>query len=112
MSIPTIPRPLSPRQRENFAAKFEQGGMDECWPWLAGKDGNGYPRFSVGSEVEPGLYGPRKIEYAHRVAWALAHGETLPAKPYGVSHKCQRRDCVNPAHLQVSRPGRVAAGEE
>ena len=110
MNIPLIPRPLSPKQRANFATKFTQGDPEGCWIWQAGKDGNGYPRFSVGSEKEPELYGPRKVEYAHRLAWALCHDGKLPAKPYGVSHKCQRRDCVNPAHLQVSKLGRVAVG--
>lgn len=112
MSVPLKSLPLSLRQRMNFASKYAEGAPDECWIWQAGKDGNGYPRFSVGSGKEPEIYGPRKIEYGHRIAWALAHDHMLPARPYGVSQTCGRRDCLNPAHLTLSRPGRPAADEE
>jgi hypothetical protein len=38
------------------------------------------------------------MEYAHRVAWELAHGQTLAPDGY-VLHTCDVRACVNPAHL-------------
>lgn len=36
--------------------------------------------------------------YAHRVVYAAAHGG-LPARGHDVSHLCDRKDCVNVAHL-------------
>jgi hypothetical protein len=47
--------------------------------------------------------GRQHTEYAHRVAYVLAHGDI----PQGavVMHSCDVRNCVNPAHLSLGDQG-------
>ena len=61
---------------------------DGCWPWLAALNHGGYGVFSDG-----------RYERAHRYSWKL-HNGTIP-DGLCVLHSCDRRDCVNPAHLRV-----------
>lgn len=59
------------------------GSSDECWPWLKGKDKDGY------GQVDHGR--------SHRAAWALTHGPIRPG--LCVLHRCDNPPCCNPAHL-------------
>jgi hypothetical protein len=70
---------------ERFWAKVERG--DGCWLWTACIARNGYGQFGVSR---------RRIEYAHRISFCLAHGRWPSAC---VLHRCDVRNCVNPAHL-------------
>jgi len=73
--------------RERFLAKFEQGNLVECWPWLGVKDGKGYGEIWDGS----------KMLKAHRVSWSIFTG----SEPRGIiHHKCGNPACVNPAHMK------------
>jgi hypothetical protein len=83
-------RPLA----ERFWAKVDRRGPDECWPWLGCKRPLGYGSFSVSSYRTVG---------AHRVAYELAHGATLPSKSSWlcIDHLCRTPSCVNPRHLEL-----------
>lgn len=73
-----------------FWSKVDKGGgLNACWPWLAGTDGEGYGCFQ---KLEP-----RKLRtQAHRVAWELVHG--APGAMH-VLHRCDNPPCCNPEHL-------------
>lgn len=80
---------------ERFWSKVERRGPDDCWLWTGKLKPNGYGRIRVNK--------PRRMEYAHRVAYELLVGPI----PDGleVDHVrdrgCQHRHCVNPAHLEA-----------
>lgn len=77
-----------------FWAKVKIGKSNECWPYQAGRDKNGYGVVCDGK---------RKIG-AHRVAFILTKGK--PKKGIEVTHDCDNPPCCNPAHLI----GRTKAG--
>lgn len=63
-------------------------GMTPCWEWDGLRDRRGYGR----------LWDGERVQAAHRVAYALAHG----TEPGGhVLHQCDNPPCVNPDHLTV-----------
>lgn len=74
-------------------ARFRQyvgePGPDGCQEWLGTRAPQGYGLFRVGDSK----YG------AHRVAYALAHGETPTDRL--VLHSCDNKGCVNFAHLHL-----------
>jgi hypothetical protein len=63
-----------------------------CWDWTAsrrgGHAGGMYGAFSVG----------RRMEYAHRIAFALFHRRRMRSDRDGC-HKCDRHLCCNPSHV-------------
>lgn len=73
-----------------FWNKAAIGAPDECWPWQAHRDRKGYGRIQVG----------RFSERAHRMAWQLANGQSIPPGQL-VRHCCDNPCCVNPAHLRL-----------
>lgn len=72
-----------------FWSKVDVRADDECWPWLGYLNEKGYGRF----------YKSSKNHSAHRFAVMLSGREI----PDGMvcDHLCRRRDCVNPAHVEV-----------
>lgn len=61
---------------------------DECWPWLGGRQKDGYGRYLVSNG---------KYRLAHQIAFALKNGgidTTLE-----VMHSCDYPRCCNAAHL-------------
>jgi hypothetical protein len=82
----TPSRPL----QERFWEKVRVGDPDECWPWLAGIEKNGYGRISLGRRCEGRIR-------AHRLAWTLSHGPITDG--LYVLHRCDNPCCCNPAHL-------------
>lgn len=76
------------RLEKRFWAKVDRSaGPDGCWIWNACLDSSGYGLFWAG---------PKPMQRAHRVSWALVNGR-LP-DPCGL-HRCDNPPCVNPAHI-------------
>lgn len=85
---------LSKQDKKRFWSRVEIRGPQECWPWAAGRQPNGYGRFWLDGEMT----------LAHRVAWAAAHDAPTTARDGGppvVRHTCDYRLCCNPAHLRA-----------
>jgi hypothetical protein len=78
---------LFPKDVERFWSKVDRsGGPDDCWLWTAGCFPLGYGMFSI--KAYPFL--------AHRISFFLHHGRW--PNPCAL-HRCDVRNCVNPAHL-------------
>lgn len=80
---------------DKFWSKVKCRGADECWPWMGAKNSYGYgaywfrcPNTGIG-----------RYFLAHRVAWALTHGE--PDRDLVVRHQCHSKWCCNPNHLRL-----------
>jgi hypothetical protein len=75
---------LSDESRTRFWSKVKKG--DECWLWTGATNKLGYGRVKLGG----------RIYYAHRVAFALEHGDSPTMR---VTQRCGNSTCVNPEHL-------------
>lgn len=73
-----------------FWAKVDQRGPDECWPWMASTNADGYGKFKIDGTVQN----------ASRVALEIHTGALLPHDQVGM-HSCDNPPCCNPAHLSA-----------
>jgi hypothetical protein len=69
-------------------ANVARKGADDCWPWTASVNADGYASVRVGST---GVLAHRAVFYFHN-----------GALPHSVCHRCDVPRCCNPAHLFAS----------
>jgi len=84
-----------------FWSKVDVDGEDQCWVWtnLLGPGNFGLLRFKLG--------GRRKVLFAHRFAYALAHPDQAIPDGVRVKHRCAEKLCMNKRHLYLAdRRGR------
>lgn len=79
--------PIRLTSQERFWPKVDRRGDNECWPFLAYLNRDGYGQFHGEGEV-----------LAHRFAYRVLVGPI----PEGLTldHLCFNKACVNPAHLE------------
>lgn len=65
-----------------------QAGDGDCWRVRTWRP-DGYAQV-----------GRRGETLAHRIAWAVANEQPVPPG-HDVHHRCETRNCVNPAHLEL-----------
>lgn len=73
---------------DEFFVRVEPELNTGCWLWSGAPGAGGY-----GTSKYAG-----RNQKAHRVSWALHHGE-MPPPEVKVCHGCDTPACVNPAHL-------------
>ncbi|KZB99794.1 hypothetical protein ABID82_007125 [Methylobacterium sp. PvP062] len=83
---------LTEQVRARFWAKVDVRGPDECWPWTASVDRDGYGRFTVGGRGVPQVG-------AHRFAFACENGPIDSSDV--IRHACDNPPCCNPGHLSA-----------
>ena len=79
------------KQGAPLDSKYRIDDETGCWHWLGYIDKGGYGAYNYDGHYTS----------AHRAVWQLHYDITLP-RHLQVDHLCQQRDCVNPAHLQVT----------
>ena len=83
-----------PSKHDGFWQHVRRGTPNQCWPWVARFNHDGYGQFS--ERVRRGPKGQRTIR-ASRRAYELTHGKIPLGKE--VMHDCDNPACCNPAHL-------------
>ena len=78
------------RLAERFWARVDIRDEADCWLWMGTKTKKdvGYGRLMIEGRFRP----------AHRVAWELHHGQTMPSHLHACHH-CDNPPCVNPHHI-------------
>lgn len=78
----------SARVVDRFWSRVARG--EGCWLWTSATVGKGYGDLTF----------QRRHQLAHRFAWQLATGRTIPAGRV-VRHRCDNPPCVRPDHLEL-----------
>ena len=83
---------ISQKYIDRFHTKYEKKNSG-CWEWNAGKDGDGYGRFSI---KDAGTF---KLVFAHRFSWIIQNKSDWPIEKPIARHTCNNPCCVNPNHI-------------
>lgn len=105
--IPSIAKNLKripDRALVGFVARISPDPETGCWVWVGPQDSRGYGVFYP--HLDDGLQHHLLV---HRLAYELGIGE-LPFG-YHVHHKCQRKTCCNPSHLEPLNPNEHGRAE-
>ena len=93
---------------QRFWGKVEKEGpilvpqLGPCWLWTGARGSGGYGQLRLSR--------PRRLVYAHRMAYELELGP-IPVD-LEVVHECRNHACVNPTHLRLADArARVLRGE-
>jgi len=78
---------LTEKDKERFWKRVEKRGPDECWLWRGLLTRGGYGSIRIG----------RKMVTTHRVSYFISFGQITNG--LHALHKCDVRNCVNPAHI-------------
>lgn len=69
-------------------------GDEPCWVWTRARSRDGYPRLTIRVNGYP------SGRWAHRLAYEIFTGQKIP-DGMTLDHKCCRRACCNPKHLEI-----------
>lgn len=92
--LPPIMRKLIPKRGYKYyfsIGKIEVDSDTGCWIWLGGQSADGYGRIRTDIRLRR-----RGVISTHKYFWELYHRLTN----LDIGHKCHRRLCVNPRHLE------------
>jgi hypothetical protein len=107
------PELMTPDERRFWALVDIQYGPDgtldfeKCWPWKGARSRPstrhtkhpGYGRFRLLTHRKDCRKGVKTHVRAHRHAWELWHGETMPAELDAAHVECDNPPCCNPTHV-------------
>jgi len=85
---------ITPEMIKRFWSKVKIGNPNECWPWLASKDKDGYGAIS-------GTIKGKKWKFrSNRFSLMIKIGHNIPDNMMSL-HSCSNPCCCNPLHLRV-----------
>ena len=89
---------LATKNRTRLWDKVDVRGVNDCWPWLASRNADGYGQFSLNGKI----LGPHRIVYREYYGDGLDEPDpTFPSRSLTVMHDCDHPWCCNPAHLKL-----------